>query len=131
MTRTTPQTEAQPTRDISHWPDLQYHFGLSFAELLRMPNGVRKIYEKALPRLLAEDQARQLDVIAFPHMKKEGQRKLLRRIERARNDGKKEEAEVITDGAKYTDTVLTHGISIEAVDAEGNVIENVGASGYS
>lgn len=118
---------AEQLRDISHWPDLQYHFGLTFAELRTMPNGVRKIYEEALPRLLAEDQARMLDVVAFPHMKKEGQKKLLRQLERARNGNKKEPAEVITDGKKFTDAVLTHGIAIEAVNSEGEVIEHVGA----
>lgn len=117
----------QHRRDISHWPDLQFHFGLSYTELRAMPNGIRRIYEEALPRLLADTQARGIDVVSFPHMKPDGQRKILRRIERAQKQGQREKVEVITDGKQFTDAVLTHGIAITAVNSKGEVIENVGA----
>lgn len=66
-----------------HWPDLQFHFGLTYDELRSMPHARRRLYEEALPRLLAEQQARTIDAVSFPHMKKEAQRKMIRSINRA------------------------------------------------
>ena len=66
-----------------HWPDLQFHYGLSFEELRAMPHARRAQYEEALPRLLAERQAQLLDVISFPHMEKAGQRRIVRALNAA------------------------------------------------
>lgn len=125
----TATTRSDAEARLALWPDLTYRYGLSYDELRRMPNGIRRIYEEALPRLVAEDLSAAIDAASFPHMKKEGRQSIIRRLRRALDQGRKQEAEVITDGEQFTDRLLASGIAITAVDSEGNVIENVGVGG--
>lgn len=129
MTTEQTQTTTDPQARFRHWPDLTRWYGLSFVELSAMPNWARELYEESLPRIKAEELGRMIDASAFPQMQKKAQEKLIRRLNRDLNQGKKEEAETITDGEEYTKRVLGAGIGITAVDSEGNVIETVKVGG--
>jgi hypothetical protein len=106
---------------VRHWPDLTFHYGFSVEELVRLPHNLRRVYERALPRLLAQEQAALIDACAFPNMDKAGQSKLIRRLNKAlRRD---EVAEVpSSDEASLAHAAAT-GIGVKLVDAEGNPIE--------
>lgn len=65
-----------------HWPDLSRFYGLSFDDIRRMPAPIRRIYEREMARLIAEEQARMLDVMNFSHMKPAAQRRFIRRLNR-------------------------------------------------
>lgn len=64
------------------YPDLTFHYGLSWYELVKMPNWLKRMYVDALPRLLAEQQLTALQATAFPNMKKGARSSLVRKLER-------------------------------------------------
>jgi hypothetical protein len=64
------------------WADLAFHYSLTYDELRYMPRAMREMYEQELPRLLAEEQSRLLDVFTFTKMKPEAQRRVTRRLQR-------------------------------------------------
>lgn len=102
-----------------HWPDLAFWYGLTWAELRRMPRGVRRTYERELPRLRAEAQAERIDAASFPHMKKEDQRRVVRRIERATRQVERETATDLTPEQLEAMAAGT-GIGIKLVGKDDN-----------
>ena len=66
--------------DIEQFPTLTFWYGLSYDELMEMPNWVLRLYAEALPGLLAEYQAIHLTAASYPYMTKEGQRGVQRRL---------------------------------------------------
>jgi len=72
-----------PHEDIAVFPTLTFWYGLSFEELMRMPNWALHLYAKALPGLIAEYQSMLVLGGAYPWMRKEDQRGVQRRLRQA------------------------------------------------
>ena len=64
------------------WPRLTREYGLSPNQIAAMPRWLRRVYIEAIPRILAEEQLAAIEVALFPHMKKEDQRSMHRKISR-------------------------------------------------
>lgn len=62
------------------FPQLSYHYGLSFTELFHLPGWVVDIYIEELPRLLAEQHQAALEAAAYPNFKKQDQQRIQRRL---------------------------------------------------
>lgn len=69
--------------DIEQFPTLTFWYGLSYSELMEMPNWALRLYAGALPGLLAEYQATHITAASFPYMEKKGQRDVQRRLRRS------------------------------------------------
>lgn len=74
--------DAPRVPEADYFPDLSYHYGLSFHELASMPHWALRLYARALPRLVAEETLREIGVTSFPHMKRQTQRAVERGLKR-------------------------------------------------
>lgn len=106
-----------------YWPDLQFHYGFSFDQLLTLPHGMRRLYEEALPRLLAEREAAMIDAASYPHMKPADQRRAHRRVMRALGaDEVAEQTATPTTESELRSSTAASGIGFKMVDAEGQEV---------
>ena len=71
-----------PTLVSTVFPALSFWYGLSFWEMVSMPNLVLKAYVEALPRLQAEMQLLMLGPAMAPHMTKGGRSSFVSRLRR-------------------------------------------------
>lgn len=130
----TTRASSEPVGDdsrVRHWPDLLFWYpGLSHETLERMPAALRRVYEDALPRLKAEQLSMMVDASAFPKMKEEAQKHLVRRIEKDLKKGLPRER--VPDAppapADATKQAVELGIGMTFVDSDGEPVEveNVG-----
>lgn len=125
------RTSSEPLGDIRvrHWPDLSFWYHLSFVDLAAMPNGVREVYEKALPRLKAEQQSMMIDAAAFPNMKESAQKSLIRRVEKDMKSGlPRPPVPKPLPPQEVSKQAEGLGIGMTFVDAEGEPVEveNIG-----
>lgn len=106
------------------WPDLQFWYGLTFTELWEMPHGLRHLYEFNLPRLKAERQAAALDASAYPHIGKDAQRSMVRRLELQMGHvpGSESDLEQVTDEADAVRRAKAAQIGMQFVDSKGNPV---------
>src|SRR4051794_38262228 len=75
------ETSAKLLAEVEQvWPELTYHYGLTFDDLSRMPRWARLIYAKALRRILAEAQLVAVEAASFPYMDKTAQRRMIRQL---------------------------------------------------
>lgn len=106
------------------WPDLSFHYGLSFRELWDMPRALRELYVFNLPRLKAEQQQLIADASAYPHMDRNGQRAFVRRIDiqTRRFFQEQEEAarETPKDEGEMAERQRMAQIGFQLVDKDGN-----------
>jgi len=72
------RTRSEPTfpSDITLWPQLSFHYGLSYTELCSMPRFARELYIEKLPQILALHQLRAFEASAYPHMEDAGRREV-------------------------------------------------------
>jgi hypothetical protein len=70
------------------WPELTYHYGLSFDELAAMPRWLRMIYVRGLPRILARQQLAALEAAIYPNLKPNARDRMHRRLARQANGGR-------------------------------------------
>lgn len=82
MPKRVSSTDPDPQDRYRSWPDLTFYYGLGWDEIRRMPRWLRRIYVEELPRLKAERQAAGIDISSFPHMKKQDQERMIRRLNR-------------------------------------------------
>lgn len=69
-----------PHEDIAVFPTLTFWYGLSFNELMAMPNWALRLYAESLGDLIAEYQGLLLTAAAFPWMKPAAQKALQKRL---------------------------------------------------
>jgi hypothetical protein len=82
---TTSSSEAEefdPQERYRSWPALSWYYTLGWDEIRRMPRWLRRIYVEELPKLKAEAKSEAIDVSTFPHMKRQSQERITRRINR-------------------------------------------------
>lgn len=95
-----------------------------------MPTALRRVYEKALPRLKAEQLSMMVDAAAFPKMKESAQKRLIERIERDLKAGLPIERtlKATPTPGEASKQAAEIGIGMTFVDADGNPVEveNVG-----
>lgn len=76
-------TSGSDSTRFKRWARLSHHYpGFTPDKIAVTPRAVLEAYEAEIPQLIAEEQSMLLDVIAFPHMEKSGQKSLIRRLER-------------------------------------------------
>lgn len=112
-TRSDRADEVDPRDRYRSWPALSYHYKMGWEEILRMPRWLRRIYIEELPRLQAESLSSAIDAAAFPHMKKQAQQRVQRRINRQVG----ERPQKLKDAPK--DKVQALPIGIKFVPMEG------------
>lgn len=101
------------------WPLLTYHYGFTPDEIARMPRVLRRAYERALPRILAQQQMSRIEAAAFPNMKKAAQQNTIRRLERRSRF--REDAPITAKSDEEHMRGLV-GIGVELVNAEGQLL---------
>ncbi len=114
-TSTEEPTSAKREEIATLYPLLTYHYGLSFQEIADMPRWARRDYLKALPKLIAQNQLRAIEVSAFPNMKDGARKSLVRRLERAARHARPQAIR-----PRKIEDVAMLGIGVKKVDAEGN-----------
>jgi hypothetical protein len=90
------------------FPDLSYHYGLSFREIINMPRWALELYLEAMTRLIAEDSLHAVEVVSFPHMGERDRRRVERALKRLA--GSPTSAPVAKD--KYDSTLAGVGIKV-------------------
>ena len=113
MAATTTSVAEQRT---SVFPQLSYHYGLSFTELAHMPQWAVELYVKELPRLLAEQHQAAIEAATFPNMKKNDQRSIIRRLTRMINRGRAEQAQKIDVVSAGGESPLAGMVGVEIVE---------------
>ena len=74
--------------DLELLPDLSFWYGLSFIELVNLPNWVLRMYAQALSRLKAELEIVHNRAASFAHMKKSAQREIMSELNRRVREGR-------------------------------------------
>ena len=108
---------------VRYWPDLTFWYGISPAELALLPNNIRKVYEKALPRVKAEQQAMMLDAASFPKMKESSQKRLINRLDKDLKAGLPKEKTAVPVTSPEDLRKANIGIDMVFVDKDGNPVE--------
>jgi hypothetical protein len=94
------------------YPDLTRFYGLTPEQIAEMPRPLRLVYERAMKRIVATEQARMLDVITFPHQKQQARQKFARQLERKINGGRTSNQQVPTSGKEMKQTAAGIGIKV-------------------
>lgn len=109
----------QPTTSVEArvriFPQLSYHYGLSFEELTRMPRWAVELYVEELPRLLAEEQQAAIQAAAFPNYDKQDQKRISRSLTRVIRKGRVETAPKIDVVGAGAESPLTGMVGVEIV----------------
>jgi hypothetical protein len=108
-----------PHEDIKVFPTLTFWYGMSYQELMRMPNWALWLYAEALPGLLSEYQSMHLLAASYPYMRKEDQRNIQRRL---RSDAAKrsQTKRPRMSQAMYRSRMLAMGVTWREPDRKSN-----------
>lgn len=74
------------------YPLLSFHYGFSFKDVATMPRWARRIYVKALPRLLATKQIMAIEAASYPYMKDGARRTMMRSLDRKARQSRRVQA---------------------------------------
>lgn len=109
----------QPTTSVEArvriFPQLSYHYGLSFEELARMPRWAVELYIDELPRLLAEEQQAAIQAASFPNYDKQDQKRVSRALARTIRRGRAEAAPKIDVVGGVDGSPLAGMVGVEIV----------------